>query len=1610
MQKKIVRTIIAISILIFVFTGVNVFGASQVVFPLPDNPTHAQIKATYYLNSDIFAEYAYVAHESPYKKYIEEIESEENFEEEYLLWKAYNLIECVFEDNPKEALFSEVGYYETMIFDAFYESLNKGAYMDDFDSMIKYGEAIIELDINTAFYTLGIDKPGRKEEISSNEMEQILSRMYYLGGSNYELVFKSEENFKEIMITANTIKSMSNRLVTIMSFVRIGESQVDVLKKMHEKCDDNAYLRLAISKMIGYYDSNYKADYERFNNLVDFSLDKLMKNANTSIWNQMVSELEGGYAELLHSVGKKALNAWFSTDKYWEAYHEMRALSELEDLMAEVSHAANGAYAKNPTDENATFYNSCLEATMNIYQLGLAYSEDYLSLLDDQGINYVAMALGYPGLNHSGLINEYKTQRNTMERQYVIAEAMIDEICAQNKDGYANVYDEPFELQGQNDFDVLCEVSIELAELLPEYNSKLYTSCDEEITATKNCEIGKANYSKLTVKNCALVVSGDLKMKQLYLDQGHLEVGGDCNVWAICEMKSDNDLLHVKGDFYVGHYLWKQVYFYTGHYNSEMTAGTIKLEGDLNFEAQNKDQNVSNRGKYGYYPKGTCKTVFCGTKLQTVRGSVDCYNIDLHNVCIENPKFTMEESSNDAPTMSLLGDTTILGNIYVESLDLNGYNLKTAGSVFCLYYLLNIGDTLIVGGDLVGGDLVLNNSQVEVSGNASFSEVVKMESETDLLHVKGDLLMGYSNDWIGYIPEDTNMTAGTVILEGNLQFRYMDYSTNYLGYYPEGTCKTVFCGTEVQTVKKGEYDVNDIGMVVNAQKKESNLKYTTDQVNNYIWDPEYNIGDRYIQLATITDNQASGYEYTGSEVVPDLTVKYGNILLEKGKDYTVKCTDNSQLGTATATVEGKGIYKGAKSCECKIIASDISKAKIDVVEDQVYTGSEITPSVSLSFDEVKLQEGIDYSISYENNTQVGTGQIIITGIGNFNGEKIVDFNIIPNDSIPEEEVKIDVLYNIEDIPTVFGEYYDAAEDAISVLPLTTSGILNNGKTVDIDITWTCDEYNKRLGTANTFKWILSSDTYKFNDTLKLDGEVSIINKAFSSVTIKAKDKTVEFCKTTDVAELFKIDANAGKATYSLISGGTGIGSIDGETLTVEKAGSFVIKVITEENGNYAASEAIATITVAKPKIIEVTKPQIGFDRLDSYHDTKESVIELLPTTVSVETEIETIEMDITWFCNEYVSKPKAENTFVWVINPEEYVDYDVNGMKMSGEIILLNKETVDISTAAITEVLSQYTYTGSKIKPIPVVSYEGTTLSEGADYTIEYENNTNVGTAKIKIEGIGNYEGTLVKEFTVAPQNISSGICTLSTTAYAYNGSVKTPKVTVKDSKGKTLVKDIDYTVSYASGRKAIGKYKVTVTGKGNYKGTKNLYFEIGPRNPSKVSVALYGHDDVKVSWSKVSGVSGYSVYYKKSTDSKWTYIKRTTLRSLKKSSLSDGAKYYFKVVPYKTISGNRCDSSGKTSSSIYTLKKLTGVKAAKSGTKVKVSWTNISGESGYQISQSTKKSGTKIVSTYKTTTGKSKTIKATKNKTYYYKVRAYKTVSGKKIYGPWSSAVKYKR
>ena len=149
---------------------------------------------------------------------------------------------------------------------------------------------------------------------------------------------------------------------------------------------------------------------------------------------------------------------------------------------------------------------------------------------------------------------------------------------------------------------------------------------------------------------------------------------------------------------------------------------------------------------------------------------------------------------------------------------------------------------------------------------------------------------------------------------------------------------------------------------------------------------------------------------------------------------------------------------------------------------------------------------------------------------------------------------------------------------------------------------------------------------------------------------------------------------------------------------------------------------------------------------------------------------------------------------------------------------------------------------------------------------------------------------------------------TLSAVNYTYDSKVKQPTVTVKDSKGKTLKKGTDYTVSYSSGCKNVGRYTVKVTLKGNYSGSKSMTYNINPKGTgvSKVTAAKKGF---KVTWKKqATQTTGYQVQY--STSSKFKSAKTVTISKNKTTSKSVGKlsakkKYYVRVRTYKTVKIN---------------------------------------------------------------------------------------------------------
>lgn len=160
-------------------------------------------------------------------------------------------------------------------------------------------------------------------------------------------------------------------------------------------------------------------------------------------------------------------------------------------------------------------------------------------------------------------------------------------------------------------------------------------------------------------------------------------------------------------------------------------------------------------------------------------------------------------------------------------------------------------------------------------------------------------------------------------------------------------------------------------------------------------------------------------------------------------------------------------------------------------------------------------------------------------------------------------------------------------------------------------------------------------------------------------------------------------------------------------------------------------------------------------------------------------------------------------------------------------------------------------------------------------------------------------------ETTVADETISKPTeFALSATAYTYDGGIKKPTVTVKDSAGKTLVKDTDYTLTYESGRKNVGKYSVKITLKGKYSGTKTLYFTIKPAKTALTSLTATSKG-FTAKWSKKTiQVSGYQIQY--STSSKFTNPKTVTITnnttvSKKITKLNAKKKYYVRVRTYKT-------------------------------------------------------------------------------------------------------------
>ena len=306
-------------------------------------------------------------------------------------------------------------------------------------------------------------------------------------------------------------------------------------------------------------------------------------------------------------------------------------------------------------------------------------------------------------------------------------------------------------------------------------------------------------------------------------------------------------------------------------------------------------------------------------------------------------------------------------------------------------------------------------------------------------------------------------------------------------------------------------------------------------------------------------------------------------------------------------------------------------------------------------------------------------------------------------------------------------------------------------------------------------------------------------------------------------------------------------------------------------------------------------------------------------------------------------------------------------------------------------------YTRNEIKNDICIKDDNYTLKENIDYTVEYSDNTNVGTAKVNIRGIGHYVGNITKEFNILPKSISDITVDIDTKNKEYTGRNITVPISVKDG-NVDLVEGLDYTVTY-SNNVNLGVATVTIEGKENYTGkiekTFVIYKKEEPQviaisNPDKVSLTSVKNvktKSAKVSWKKDSNVDGYEVYMATvKKDSK--NMKTTAKLSIRKKTSTKSKE--LKVIP--------------KGAKVKILKK--NVKKAEGYTWYKVKY---NGKTGYVASKYLKDYyKTSSYNKVKTITNKNTTThtqkKLTKNKKYSFKIRTYKNANGKTYYGDYSN------
>ena len=155
--------------------------------------------------------------------------------------------------------------------------------------------------------------------------------------------------------------------------------------------------------------------------------------------------------------------------------------------------------------------------------------------------------------------------------------------------------------------------------------------------------------------------------------------------------------------------------------------------------------------------------------------------------------------------------------------------------------------------------------------------------------------------------------------------------------------------------------------------------------------------DYEITAAPITDLtlDADKLTYDGTEQVPVLTVKAGELVLDPETDFDVAASDDiTNIGTKTVKITAKGNFGGTLEATYEIVAAGIDTIELSA-DKFTYDGKDKTPTVTVKCGDKTLTAGTDYDVTLPSDrVKVGKKTIKVTGKGNYTGTLEANYEIV----------------------------------------------------------------------------------------------------------------------------------------------------------------------------------------------------------------------------------------------------------------------------------------------------------------------------------------------------------------------------------------------------------------------------------------------------------------------------------------------------------------------------------------------------------------------------------------------------------------------------------------